>query len=494
MLTNKKTFFITMKFSTADLAALNSKGIEEKKAERQIASFRDGFPYLPITRAAVVGDGILRLPLTDAQLMAKQWDQTLAGGGVIVEKFVPASGAATRMFKEYFELLSDNKMTASVKHSIENVEKFAFAADLHSLGIDMKDPRAVVDAILTPSGLDYGIKPKALLKFHHYDTENRTAAEEHLVEGALYGQSRGRKVKIHFTVSPEHREGFEKLVAARRSVLENRYNVTYDITYSEQKSSTDTLAVDMENKPFRIDDGHLLFRPAGHGALIENLNEIAADLLFVKTIDNVLPDHRKADTITYKKALAAIGTKLQKQIFAHIEAIDKGGANLEEIRNFIEHSVGYKFAEGEVSASALRAVLDRPIRICGMVKNEGEPGGGPFWVKANDGSQSVQIAESSQIAPEQKSLMADATHFNPVDLVCLVKNYHGGKFDLSRFVDHSTGFISEKSYAGRPLKAQELPGLWNGAMANWTTLFVEVPITTFAPVKVLGDLLRPDHQ
>lgn len=482
-----------MKFSAPDLELLNSKGISEQKVENQIASFVNGFPYLPIARAAVVGDGIVRLTESDARKMAQSWDEAGANGGLVVEKFVPASGAATRMFKEYFEFLSENKMSRAVEQSVENIEKFAFAADLHALGIDMKDARKVVDAIITPSGLDYGVKPKALLKFHHYDAENRTACEEHLVEGALYGSCGGR-VKIHFTVSPEHRAGFEKLIGEKRAELEKRYGVTFDIAYSEQKSSTDTIAVDMDNAPFRTDDGRLLFRPAGHGALIENLNDLDADVIFIKTIDNVVPDHRKADTITYKKALAAIGLKLQKRIFAYLQALDGGDAPLSEIRQFIEYSIGFRFGQIEASASAMRAILDRPLRVCGMVKNEGEPGGGPFWVKSSDGAQSVQIAESSQISPEQKPLMSTATHFNPVDLVCLPKNYRGNKFDLTQFVDASTGFISEKSYGGRALKAQELPGLWNGAMANWNTIFVEVPISTFAPVKVLGDLLRVEHQ
>ena len=320
----------------------------------------------------------------------------------------------------------------------------------------------------------------------------RKAVEEHLVEGAVYAAANG-VAKIHFTVSPEHIEGFQELLAAKVPVYEKRFGIRYDISFSVQKPSTDTNAVNPDNTPFRQDDGTLLFRPAGHGALIENLNEIDADVVFIKNIDNVTTDALRGDTIRYKKVLAGILLDLQERAFEYLKALEVGGAELEPIVEFIEKRLCVKLPD-DYNSAVLRAVLDRPIRLCGMVRNEGEPGGGPFWVTAPDGSQSLQIAESSQIAPGQRQLMNAATHFNPVDVVCGTKNYRGEHFDLRKYVDPSTGFISQKSKSGRELLAQELPGLWNGSMAHWNTVFVEVPVTIFSPVKVVGDLLRPQHQ
>lgn len=492
----KKTFRPKkMKFSQKDLSTLKSKGISPEKVEEQIASFVRGFSFLPIARAAVASDGIACLSSERVAELSGSWDRATQHKGLVIEKFVPASGAATRMFKEYFEFTGGSKASNAVRMAIENLEKFAFYDDLTGLGVDTKDAKASVNAIIESSGLGYGAKPKALIKFHKYKDGSRTALEEHLVEGALYGSASGGSVRIHFTVSPEHRAGFEQVLSLTKEKLENRFGITFCVTYSEQKPSTDTIAVDMQNEPLRNDNDELVFRPAGHGALIENLNEITADVIFVKTIDNVVPDHRKGDTILYKKTLAALGLELQGKIFGFLRAIDAGSAVARDIISFIETNIGYRFQTNtEPSMEQLRKVLDRPLRICGMVRNEGEPGGGPFWVTGHDGSLSLQIAESSQISPDQKPLMLQATHFNPVDLVCLTKNYKGERFDLTQYIDPSTGFISEKSMAGRALRAQELPGLWNGAMADWNTVFAEVPITTFAPVKVLTDLLRTEHQ
>ena len=282
-------------------------------------------------------------------------------------------------------------------------------------------------------------------------------------------------------------------MAEKVPLYERRFGVHYDIAFSEQKPSTDTVAVDPDNTLFRTDAGALLFRPAGHGALIENLNEIDADLVFVKNIDNVTTDARRGDTVTYKKVLAGLLLELQERSFEYIRALDTGGAELADIARFIRERLCVKLPD-DYNSAVLRAVLDRPIRLCGMVRNEGEPGGGPFWAVNDDGTESLQIAESSQIAPADRPLMQRATHFNPVDLVCGVRNVRGEKFDLRRYTDPQTGFISSKSYAGRELRAQELPGLWNGAMARWNTVFVDVPVTTFSPVKVVLDLLRPQHQ
>lgn len=473
-------------FTEQESAQLDERGISLSKAKAQLDAFVSGFPYLPITEAATVGSGIVQLD--DPEALATEWDRLTEEGRFSIVKFVPASGAATRMFKEYFEFLASGATTKGVEQSLENIEKFAFAESLKGL----TDKKEIVDAILNKLG--YGTAPKALIKFHKYPDRPRTALEEHLVEGALYGKSSMGAVQLHFTVSPEHLEGFRNVVEKGIEFFERTFQTSFEITYSVQKRSTDTLAVDMDNKPFRTEEGKLLFRPAGHGALIENLAELPRDVIFIKTVDNVQPDHRKADTVRYKKALAAYGHALQVQMFDTIRSLESGKIKAPEAAAFVERHLGYQFGS-EPTRDQLLAVLNRPLRVCGMVKNEGEPGGGPFWVADNaTGDRSVQIAESSQIAPGKKELMASATHFNPVDIICFTKNYRGERFDLRQYTDPSTGFISEKSYGGRPLKAQELPGLWNGGMSRWNSVFVEVPISTFAPVKVLEDLLRPEHQ
>lgn len=495
-------------FTQKDLAQLNSRNIEPARVEEQLEAFRTGFPYLTIDRAAVVADGIVRLDAEKAIELAALYGKSV--GRLTVEKFVPASGAASRMFKELYEYVGENKASVTVEKVLLGLEKFAFYDDLVALGINMKDPKAVIAAIIEGdpargTGLGLGSRPKGLIKFHKYASGGRTAMEEHLVEVALYG---GNPARIHFTVSPEHMDDFKQLVNKRIGDFSAKYGVEYDITYSIQDPSTDTVAVNPDNTPFRLGDaqnGDILFRPGGHGALIENLNRIDADLIFIKTIDNVVPDQQKGDTILYKKVLAAIALELQQQIFSYLKTIDGGGdkvtdaAFLSDLRQFIEQKLCYRFpVDFQPSLADMRRILDRPLRVCGMVRNEGEPGGGPFWAQTSlgiPGSLSLQIAESSQIDPSvRKELMGGGTHFNPVDLVCAVRNFQGRKFDLTQYIDKKTGFISEKSKEGRSLKALELPGLWNGAMADWTTVFVEVPITTFAPVKTVADLLRPQHQ
>ncbi|WP_443602900.1 DUF4301 family protein, partial [Alistipes finegoldii] len=444
---------------------------------------------LNVVRAASPGDGVLTLSDAEAAAAAERYERAAAGLSVV--KFVPASGAATRMFKELFEFVNDGKRGKGIDTLLENIGKFAFWPELKALLPAGADDRTIVSAIVN-EGLGYGRKPKGLVTFHAYPEGARKAVEEHLVEGAVYAAANG-VAKIHFTVSPEHIEGFQELLAAKVPVYEKRFGIRYDISFSVQKPSTDTIAVNPDNTPFRQDDGTLLFRPAGHGALIENLNEIDADVVFIKNIDNVTTDAQRGDTIRYKKVLAGILLDLQERAFEYLKALEVGGAELEPIVEFIEKRLCVKLP-GSYDSAMLRAVLDRPIRVCGMVRNEGEPGGGPFWVGNPDGTQSLQIAESSQIGPDDLPLMRSATHFNPVDLVCGMKNSKGVRFDLRRYTDPSTGFISSKSSGGRDLRAQELPGLWNGAMAKWNTVFVDVPITTFSPVKVVQDLLRPQHQ
>ncbi len=468
---------------------MEEHGLTPAALETQLKNFREGFPFLPVTRAASCGDGIRVLDAAGIEQAAARYDR--AKESLRVVKFVPASGAATRMFKDLFEFVREGRRTAVVGELLANRRRFAFWPELRTIVGDDADERRTVENIVA-EGLRYGETPKGLVSFHRYGDEVRKAVEEHLVEGAQYAAA-GGEVKIHFTVSPEHLTRFEALLAEKIPGYESRFGVKYRISFSVQDPSTDTLAVNPDCTPFRRADGRLLFRPAGHGALIGNLGKIDADIVFVKNIDNVTTDARRSDTVLYKKALAGVLLALQERIFEYLMALEVPGAELEPIAAFIENELCVKLPK-DYGTALLRQVLDRPIRVCGMVRNEGEPGGGPFWVAGADGLETLQIAESNQIAPEKRELMRSATHFNPVDLVCSFRTSKGGRFDLREFVDPATGFISRKSDGGRELLAQELPGLWNGAMARWNTVFVEVPITTFSPVKVVTDLLRPEHQ
>lgn len=468
---------------------MEEHGLTPAALETQLKNFREGFPFLPVTRAASCGDGIWVLDAAGIEQAAARYDR--AKESLRVVKFVPASGAATRMFKDLFEFVREGRRTAVVGELLANRRRFAFWPELRTIIGDDADELRTVENIVT-EGLRYGETPKGLVSFHRYGDEVRKAVEEHLVEGAQYAAA-GGEVKIHFTVSPEHLTRFEALLAEKIPGYESRFGVKYRISFSVQDPSTDTLAVNPDCTPFRRADGRLLFRPAGHGALIGNLGKIDADIVFVKNIDNVTTDARRGDTVLYKKALAGVLLALQERIFEYLMALEVPGAELEPIAAFIENELCVKLPK-DYGTALLRQVLDRPIRVCGMVRNEGEPGGGPFWVAGADGLETLQIAESNQIAPEKRELMRSATHFNPVDLVCSFRTSKGGRFDLREFVDPATGFISRKSDGGRELLAQELPGLWNGAMARWNTVFVEVPITTFSPVKVVTDLLRPEHQ
>lgn len=468
---------------------MEEHGLTPAALETQLKNFREGFPFLPVTRAASCGDGIRVLDAAGIEQAAARYDR--AKESLRVVKFVPASGAATRMFKDLFEFVREGRRTAVVGELLANRRRFAFRPELRTIVGDDADELRTVENIVA-EGLRYGETPKGLVSFHRYGDEVRKAVEEHLVEGAQYAAA-GGEVKIHFTVSPEHLTRFEALLAEKIPGYESRFGVKYRISFSVQDPSTDTLAVNPDCTPFRRADGRLLFRPAGHGALIGNLGKIDADIVFVKNIDNVTTDARRGDTVLYKKALAGVLLALQERIFEYLMALEVPGAELEPIAAFIENELCVKLPK-DYGTALLRQVLDRPIRVCGMVRNEGEPGGGPFWVTGADGLETLQIAESNQIAPEKRELMRLATHFNPVDLVCSFRTSKGGRFDLQEFVDPATGFISRKSDGGRELLAQELPGLWNGAMARWNTVFVEVPITTFSPVKVVTDLLRPEHQ
>ena len=476
-------------FTPNDISQIEARGLSVAEVEKQIDNFRNGFPSLPVVRAASGGDGVRQL--TEEELHNAEELYNSRTKEIKTIKFVPASGAATRMFKELFEYVNDDKRTAGIDKLITNLEKFAFFAELAKYLKPQIDDKDVVRNIII-DGLGYGSKPKGLVTFHAYKEGARKPVEEHLVEAALYA-SDGERAAIHFTVSPEHKAGFLSLLEERQSYYEKKYGIKYDVSFSEQSPATDTIAVNPDNTPFRNDDGTLLFRPAGHGALIDNLDKLDADIIFVKNIDNVTTDERKPDTITYKRVLAGELLRLQERCFELLRAIKRGEDRFEEAKAFLQSELCCKLPEN-ASNELIINTLDRPIRVCGMVKNEGEPGGGPFWVGDDQGREQLQIAESSQIAKEDMHLMKEATHFNPVDLVCGVKRYDGTKYDLKQYTDPKTGFISSKSAGGRELRAQELPGLWNGAMANWNTIFVEVPISTFSPVKVVQDLLRPEHQ
>lgn len=476
-------------FTRDEITQIEAHGLSVAQVEQQIENFRAGFPALPVVRAAAGGDGVQQLSTEEIAEAEARYDSRRKELRTI--KFVPASGAATRMFKELFEYVNDDKRTPGIDRLITNLEKLAFFAELAKYLKPQIDDKDVVRNIII-DGLGYGSKPKGLVTFHAYKEGARKPVEEHLVEAALYA-SNGERAAIHFTVSPEHREGFLKLLEERQSYYEQKYGIKYDVSFSEQSPATDTIAVNLDNTPFRTDDGKLLFRPAGHGALITNLDKLEADIIFVKNIDNVTTDERKPDTVTFKKVLAGELLRLQERAFELLRAFERGEDRTDEAVAFLRDELCCKLPEG-ASRELVIESLDRPIRVCGMVKNEGEPGGGPFWVRDDRGREQLQIAESSQIAKEDIHLMREATHFNPVDLVCGVMRYDGTKYDLTKYTDPKTGFISQKSAGGRDLRAQELPGLWNGAMANWNTLFVEVPISTFSPVKVVQDLLRPEHQ
>ena len=476
-------------FTRNDISLIEARGLSVAEVEKQIDNFRNGFPSLPVVRAASGGDGVRQL--NEEELHSAEELYMSRAKGLKTIKFVPASGAATRMFKELFEYVNDDKRTPGIDKLITNLEKFAFFAELAKFLKPQIDDKDVVRNIII-DGLGYGSKPKGLVTFHAYKEGVRKPVEEHLVEAALYA-SDGERAAIHFTVSPEHRAGFLSLLEERQGHYEKKFGIKYDVTFSEQSPATDTIAVNPDNTPFRNEDGSLLFRPAGHGALIDNLDKLDADIIFVKNIDNVTTDERKPDTITYKRVLAGELLRLQERSFELLRALERGEERYAEAKEFLYNELCCKLPE-DASRELIRESLDRPIRVCGMVKNEGEPGGGPFWVGDDKGREQLQIAESSQIAKEDMHLMKEATHFNPVDLVCGVKRYDGTKYNLKLYTDPKTGFISSKSAGGRELRAQELPGLWNGAMANWNTIFVEVPISTFSPVKVVQDLLRPEHQ
>ncbi|MBC6409506.1 MAG: DUF4301 family protein [Ekhidna sp.] len=479
----------------SDYALLEQKEISEKHLQHQLERFERGFEALQITSPATIDNGILRLSDEAVQNAVNLYEES----EIEVLKFVPASGAASRMFKNLFAVLDSNGKEQQKIAALffENMQRFAFTDDLQKSfesekgrsfkkAVNDKDIE-VIASLLTEKGLNYGGLPKGLLRFHRYEDHVRTPAQEHLEEGIKYAQKEG-VVKIHFTVSPAHLEKFQAHVEEAKA---NYAGVNIRVDFSFQKESTDTVAVDMENVLFRDESGKLLFRPAGHGALLENLNQLNTDIIFIKNIDNVVPDRLKQTTIRYKMALAGILLKYQSKAFGLLEKAESGEDIVSEGRQLLL-KMGSK---GDFPKEEVLSYLNRPIRVCGMVKNEGEAGGGPFWVRSGE-NESLQIVEAAQVDKTdalQQSIFKRSTHFNPVDLVCGVRNYKGEKFDLLKYRDENTGFITEKSYQGKKLKAMELPGLWNGSMADWNTVFVEVPLLTFNPVKTVMDLLKSNH-
>ena len=494
-----------------DLKQIAQRGISEEQIETQLNEFKTGFPFLKLEAAAAVGNGIIAPSEAERKQYVEAWQQYKAEGKKVV-KFVPASGAASRMFKNMFAFVDadyDVPTTDFEKKYFADIEKFAFYDALDAVcrkneGKGIKELiaagqyKAVAANMLKKEGLNYGQLPKGMLLFHKYEEGPRTPMEEHLVEGALYAASNG-EAHVHFTVSHEHIEFFKAKVAEKADGFARKYGIRYDISFSEQKPSTDTVAANPDNTPFREADGSLLFRPGGHGALIQNLNDIEADVIFIKNIDNVVPDRLKPETVEWKQVIAGVLVTLQQKAFGYLRLLDAGAsdAQLKEIADFVENCLCVRPKQQKVDADYLRRKLNRPMRVCGVVKNVGEPGGGPFLTYNQDGTVSLQILESSQIDTHNEAYMkmfTQGTHFNPVDLVCAVRDYKGQPFDLPSFVDKTTGFISSKSKGGKELKALELPGLWNGAMSDWSTVFVEVPLGTFNPVKTVNDLLREQHQ
>lgn len=516
-------------FTRRDIQQIKARGMTPEGVISQLASFEKGFPPARLKRACTVGDGITVLAENELERLEEIYVAAASAGRTM--KFVPASGAASRMFKSLLSLnnryeaidsghLQDQSDTGDTdlhdfRRFIGHIRSFAFYEDLkHALagdGLEIKNLletahfKPILDYTLTAKGLRLADIPKGLIKFHGYPDHARTPFEEHLVEAAAYVSDASNVARIHFTVSPEHADDVKDHLEKVRSIYE-RTGPRFDIVVSRQEPSTDTLAVDMDNRPFRDDAGDLIFRPGGHGALIENLDRLKGDIVFVKNIDNIVPDRLRGETVRYKMAIGGYLLEIQDALFHHLERLTTGtpaGRELNEVFEFAESRLALNPPEDlarktdREKTRFLLCKLQRPLRVCGMVKNEGEPGGGPFWVEGTDQTLSLQIIESSQVDPasgEQLEIWESSTHFNPVDLVCGLRDQQGRPFELLKFRDPDAGFISIKSIEGKEIKAMELPGLWNGAMAFWNTIFVEVPVATFNPVKTVLDLLRKEHR
>ena len=514
-----------MGFSSYDYVQIHEKGIPLETIKNHLVIFQKGIQKANLVRPAIKEDGVMKFSDVDFQYFSNYFD--IEKEKLKLKKFVPASGAASRMFKFLSEFLNEfdeenetinafinRKNASSLTVFITGLEKFPFYEtvdaklranypDFETWERDKKN-HYFIKMILESDEFDYSNKPKGILPFHKYKTYTATPIEEHLNESAFYANSKGNS-NLHFTISETHQTIFEEIIKKVKNKIEENSNSEIHIKYSFQNAATDTIAVGLDNLPFRNDAGKLVFRPAGHGALLDNLNQLDADIVFIKNIDNVIQG--KIEIIAlYKKALAGLLINLQNEIFSYLNQIELNTIKETEINSivtFINQKLNTEIIEDfskytlENKISYIKDILNKPIRICGMVKNEGEPGGGPFWIRDSKGNVSLQIVEMSQVDlanEKQTKIIADATHFNPVDLVCGIRNYKNERFDLTRFVDHNSGFIVSKNKNGQLLKGYELPGLWNGAMAKWITVFVEVPLITFNPVKTVNDLLKPAHQ
>lgn len=498
---------MTFQLTQQDINLLRHEGIEPTTAQQQLQQLTNGLPWLKVEKAATTPHEILCLDKNQQEILIKEYEEVLKQNSLRIVKFVPASGAASRMFKAIISWLNtpDKTMNPEVENVCNNIKKFAFYNPLNKLCQEkyQKDiptlfaeqlHRKVLELLLLAKGINLSNQPKGVLPFHCYDNNIiRTPIEEHIVETLAYATPNKGIGQLHLTISKEHEDLFQNIVKQSATSYPNIH-----VTFSYQKNSTNTLALDENGQPFRKSNGELLLRPGGHGALIENLSDIDGDIVFIKNIDNVVPDQQKQTTIKYKKILGGLLIQTRQQCFNHLEQLNNNPTiqQINEAESFVTSKLCITLNNTALTITEktqqLRRILDRPLRVCGMVKNDGEPGGGPFLVKNNDGTTALQILESVQI--EDKTIMARSTHFNPVDLVCSITNAKGEHYDLKQFVDTQAGFISEKSQDGKTLKALELPGLWNGAMSQWNTIMVEVPTETFAPVKTLSDLLRPQHQ
>ncbi|MBP7496357.1 MAG: DUF4301 family protein [Bacteroidales bacterium] len=505
-------------FTKEDIQQIKDKNIELKTVEKQLENFRKGFPYIRLIEPATIGNGIIRFRKPEIQNLSKLYDKEIYNYKTTT--FIPASGAATRMFKDLIAFYENDDLTETlpkpVQEFFDNLKFFAFYDDLNLLlkkdKLDLnqlllkKDYKTILTYLLFEKGLNYSKLPKALIKFHKYSDFSRTSMEEHLIEAAYYCKNNDNNIDIHFTIADDFYNLFKDTIFTIKDQIEKQLNVTYKIDISVQKPYTDILAVDLNYNPLRDKDGKLVFRPGGHGALIENLNDCDSDIIFIKNIDNITPDKLKKESYIYKKVLGGFLIKQQQKLAEYLEMLEDNKLDdekLTEIEDFTENSLfikidKYYYSYNKVNkTNYLYYLLNRPIRICGMVRNTGEPGGGPFWIKEKSGAITLQIIETSQIDLDNKKqakIFKQSSHFNPVDIACYVRNYKGDKFDLTEFIDPETGFISVKSKDGKEIKVQELPGLWNGAMSDWITIFIEVPLITFNPVKTINDLLRDEHQ
>lgn len=513
-------------FTEKDIEHIERKGLTLDDVYAQIELFKNGVPFVNLTASATVNNGIIKCSKIEKDDFINYFDTQR--NTINIAKFVPASGAATRMFKTLFKFVEEfdpeeDTINAFInKHKVSDLQLFLLGIEklpfynqvnqrlnelyphLDTFSHD-KHKWLFAKMMLDKKHLNYGYFPKGLLPFHKYKSHLATAFQEHLFEAALYAASDYTSF-LHFTISERYHDMFDAEFKRIQEIVEQKTNTKFHLTFSYQKESTDTIAVTPDNKPFRDKKDSLIFRPSGHGALLHNLNEVNADLIFIKNIDNVVVYTFEQDIAEHKKILAGMLLKIQHKVFDYLNMLDEkeiADEMIEEISGYLVDTLHIKLSKEFYKYSKpnqiqyLREKLNRPIRVCGMVKNEGEPGGGPFWVKDDMGQVSLQIVESAQIDKKnkrQKEILLSATHFNPVDLVCGIKDYKGELFDLQQFVDPSTAFITLKSKEGKELQALELPGLWNGSMAGWTTVFVEVPLITFNPVKTVMDLVKPAHQ